>query len=571
MNALYRPGPMDYIPQFIRRKHGQEPVTYDIPVMEKYLKDTYGVTVYQEQVMLLSRLLANFTRGESDQLRKAMGKKIMAMLAELKPKFINGGKSNGHDEKVLEKIWADWEKFASYAFNKSHAACYSWVAYQTAYLKAHYPAEFMAANLTVAKDDIKDVTKFMDECKAMKISVLAPDVNESEMNFTVNNKGDVRFGLGGVKGVGEGAVEAIINERKKNGKYKDLFDFLERVNLQSCNRKTVESLALAGAFDCFDGFYREQLFTTNNKGENMLEVVMRYGNRYQQDKQAQSITLFDGFGGLGVEVQRPDLPIVPRWSSIERLNKEKELIGIFLSAHPLDEWEFEVRELCNITADELTKFESWRKPESRANATIKEELDEQTNEVRQTPNEWIQEHTDKTLHIGGIVVSSEELISQKGNPYGRYVIEDYSGSYQFSAFGETYKQYASLLKQNVYVYISGVIQQKGAHMKWFKPKPIEEAEFEFSLQQVQLIEDAQKHLNSLTLQIPIEQIQPDLIDELTEMTQQHAGLTPLRVNIFDETKQNLITFNAHPIKIDSSFYHWLKMQKLDNIFYYKVN
>jgi DNA polymerase-3 subunit alpha len=411
----------------------------------------------------------------------------------------------------------------------------------------------------------------MDECKAMKISVLAPDVNESEMNFTVNSKGDVRFGLGGVKGVGEGAVEAIINERKKNGKYKDLFDFLERVNLQSCNRKTVESLALAGAFDCFDGFYREQLFTTNNKGENMLEVVMRYGNRYQQDKQAQSITLFDGFGGLGVEVQRPDLPIVPRWSSIERLNKEKELIGIFLSAHPLDEWEFEVRELCNITADELTRFESWRKPESRANATIKEELDEQTNEVRQTPNEWIQEHTDKTLHIGGIVVSSEELISQKGNPYGRYVIEDYSGSYQFSAFGETYKQYASLLKQNVYVYISGVIQQKGAHMKWFKPKPIEEAEFEFSLQQVQLIEDAQKHLNSLTLQIPIEQIQPDLIDELTEMTQQHAGLTPLRVNIFDETKQNLITFNAHPIKIDSSFYHWLKMQKLDNIFYYKVN
>jgi DNA polymerase-3 subunit alpha len=367
-------------------------------------------------------------------------------------------------------------------------------------------------------------------------------------------------------------VEAIIQEREKNGKYKDIFDFVQRVNLQACNKKTIESLALAGGFDCFDSTYREQLLGMNSKGENFLDVLIRFGNKYQQDQTANSLSLFgDLGGGGGIDIQLPELPQVPRWSAIERLNKEKELIGIFLSAHPLDEWEFEVRELCNITADELTKFESWRKPESRANATIKDDDDEQTNEVRQTPNEWIQEHTDKTLHIGGIVVSSEELISQKGNPYGRYVIEDYSGSYQFSAFGETYKQYASLLKQNVYVYLTGVIQQKGAHMKWFKPKPIEDAEFEFSLQQVQLIEDAQKHLNSLTLQIPIEQIQPDLIDELTEMTQQHAGLTPLRVNIFDETKQNLITFNAHPIKIDSSFYHWLKMQKLDNIFYYKVN
>ena len=573
MNALYRPGPMDYIPQFIRRKHGLEPVTYDIPVMEKYLKDTYGVTVYQEQVMLLSRLLANFTRGESDQLRKAMGKKIMAMLAELKPKFINGGKSNGHDEKVLEKIWADWEKFASYAFNKSHAACYSWVAYQTAYLKAHYPAEFMAANLTVAKDDIKDVTKFMDECKAMKISVLAPDVNESEMNFTVNSKGDVRFGLGGVKGVGEGAVEAIINERAKNGKYKDLFDFLERVNLQSCNRKTVESLALAGAFDCFEGFYREQLFGSNTKGENMLEVVMRYGNRYQQDKQEQSITLFDGFGDLGIEVQRPELPIVPRWTAIERLNKEKELIGIFLSAHPLDEWEFEVREMCNITAEEMNQFDAWSSPAARAAANTKsdEDSEEEETEEKLTPNQWIEKHAGQPLHIGGIVVATEDRMSQKGNPWGKYTIEDYTGSYQFSAFGETYQRFAALLKPNVYVYLSGVMQQRGAHMKWFKPKPVEEAEYEFALQQVQLIQDAQKDLQSVTLQIPIENVQPDLIDSLSDMTQQYPGTTPLRVQIFDTIKQNVITFNASPIRMNHAFYHWLKELEADEVLQYKVN
>ena len=574
MNALYRPGPMDYIPQFIRRKHGKEPVTYDIPVMEKYLKDTYGVTVYQEQVMLLSRLLANFTRGESDQLRKAMGKKIMAMLAELKPKFINGGKSNGHDEKVLEKIWADWEKFASYAFNKSHAACYSWVAYQTAYLKAHYPAEFMAANLTVAKDDIKDVTKFMDECKAMKISVLAPDVNESEMNFTVNSKGDVRFGLGGVKGVGEGAVEAIINEREKNGKYKDIFDFLERVNLQACNRKTVESLALAGAFDCFEGFYREQLFGCNAKGENTLEVVMRYGNRYQQDKQERSISLFDDLGGFGVEVQRPELPVIPRWSAIERLNKEKELIGIFLSAHPLDEWEFEVRKLCNATAEDMNQFEAWSSPAARNSASTQnnEEKDEQEDEekIKLTPNQWIEQHAGQPLHIGGIIVAAEDRMSQKGNPWGKYIIEDYTGSYQFSAFGETYLKYAALLKPNAYVHLGGTIQQRGAQFKFFKPKPIEEAEYEFSLQQVQLIKDAQKDLHSITLQIPIENVQPDLIDALLEVTKDYPGETPLHIQIFDNIKQNVITFNASPIRMTSELFHKLQELQTDDVLQYKV-
>jgi DNA polymerase-3 subunit alpha len=565
---------MDYIPQFIRRKHGLEPVTYDIPVMEKYLKDTYGVTVYQEQVMLLSRLLANFTRGESDQLRKAMGKKIMKMLEELKPKFINGGKSNGHNEKTLEKIWADWEKFASYAFNKSHAACYSWVAYQTAYLKAHYPAEFMAANLTVAKDDIKDVTKFMDECKAMKISVLAPDVNESEMNFTVNSKGDIRFGLGGIKGVGEGAVEAIIQEREKNGKYKDLFDFLERVNLQACNRKTVESLALAGAFDGFEGLYREQLFASNAKGENMLEVLMRYGNRFQQDKQERSISLFDGFDIGGIEVQRPELPVAPRWSAIERLNKEKDLIGIFLSAHPLDEWEFEVKELCNTTAEQMQQFDAWSSPSARASASTPNEdnaEEEEEQKEKLTPNQWIEKHAGQPLHIGGIIVAAEDRMSQKGNPWGKYTIEDYTGSYQFSAFGETYQRYAALLRPNVYVYITGVIQQRGAQFKYFKPKPIEEAEYEFSLQQVQLIKEAQKDLRSITLQIPIENVQPDLIDELMDITKNNPGETPLRLEIFDTIKQNVVSFNASPIGMNYELFHQLQELVTEDKLRYKIN
>ena len=574
MNALYRPGPMDYIPQFIRRKHGQEPVTYDIPVMEKYLKDTYGVTVYQEQVMLLSRLLANFTRGESDQLRKAMGKKIIKMLEELKPKFINGGKANGHNEKTLEKIWADWEKFASYAFNKSHAACYSWVAYQTAYLKAHYPAEFMAANLTVAKDDIKDVTKFMDECKAMKISVLAPDVNESEMNFTVNSKGDIRFGLGGIKGVGEGAVEAIILEREKNGKYKDLFDFLERVNLQSCNRKTVESLALAGAFDGFEGLYREQLFASNAKGENMLEVLMRYGNRFQQDKQERSISLFDGFDIGGIEVQRPELPIAPRWSAIERLNKEKDLIGIFLSAHPLDEWEFEVKELCNTTAEQMQQFDAWSSPSARASASTPNEdnaAEEEEQKEKLTPNQWIEKHAGQPLHIGGIIVAAEDRMSQKGNPWGKYTIEDYTGSYQFSAFGETYQRFAALLRPNVYVYLTGVIQQRGAQFKYFKPKPVEEAEYEFAVQQVQLIKEAQKDLRSITLQIPIENVQPDLIDELMDITKNNPGETPLRLEIFDTIKQNVVSFNASSIGMNYELFHQLQELQMEEILTYKVN
>ena len=569
MNALYRPGPMDYIPQFIRRKQGLEPVTYDIPIMEKYLKDTYGVTVYQEQVMLLSRLLANFTRGESDKLRKAMGKKQMAILQELKGKFMEGGKANGHDEKVLDKIWKDWEKFASYAFNKSHAACYSWVAYQTAYLKAHYPAEFMAANLTVSKDDIKEVTKFMDECKEMKIQVLEPDVNESDMNFTVNSNGDIRFGLGGIKGVGEGAVEAIINERNKNGKYKDLFDFLERVNLSACNRKTVENLALAGAFDCFAGIYREQLVGINSRGENVLETLIRYGNMYQQDKVQQQNSLFGDMGNASVEIKHPELPEVPRWSALERLNTEKSLIGIFLSAHPLDEYKFEIQEMCNITAEDLNRFDAWRTPETRsaALAAITEEEEMEPDPSRETinPIDWIRQHEDLPRMFGGIVISVEEKMSKGGNKYGRYVIEDYTGNHEFVLFGTSYQQYKAVLTLNAYVLITCAIQQQGKGSSWFTPQKMDKAKYECAVLQVDPLENAHKRLDRITLDVPIDKVQPALIEDLAILCEKHEGPTPLNIYIFDETKQNAITFVAPTIRMGQDFYHWLATQQSDDV------
>ncbi|MBQ7513981.1 MAG: DNA polymerase III subunit alpha, partial [Prevotella sp.] len=344
MNALYRPGPMDYIPDFIKRKNGLEPITYPIDCMEKYLKDTYGITVYQEQVMLLSRQLADFTRGESDALRKAMGKKKKDIVDAMKPKFIEGGKKNGHNPEILEKIWADWEKFASYAFNKSHAACYSWVAYQTAYLKANYPAEFMAAIMSRRRDQITEITKLMDECKQMGISTLGPDVNESYLKFGVNQHGEIRFGLAGIKGLGDGAAQSIIDEREKNGPYHDIFDFVQRVSLQNVNRKAFEVLALSGGFDSF-GIRREDFFAQNAKGETFIETIMRYGQTYQQEKMEAQNSLFGGFDEI--EIQTPPIPKTDdRWSDIERLNKERELVGIYLSAHPLDEYKIVLNNLC---------------------------------------------------------------------------------------------------------------------------------------------------------------------------------------------------------------------------------
>lgn len=578
MNALYRPGPMDYIPQFIKRKQGIEPVTYDIPVMEKYLKDTYGVTVYQEQVMLLSRLLANFTRGESDKLRKAMGKKQMDVLASLQDKFMSGGKANGHDEKVLTKIWEDWKKFASYAFNKSHAACYSWVAYQTGYLKAHYPAEFMAANLTVHKDDIKEVTKLMDECRALGLSVLEPDVNESELSFTVNSKGAIRFGLGGIKGVGEGAVDAIISEREKNGKYTSIFDFLERVNLQSCNKKTIENLAKAGAFECFDDIYREQFFGTDEIGNTGMELLMNYGNKWQADKAVNSNSLFGDLADA-IEIKHPDLPQVPRWDTIERLNKEKDLIGIYLSAHPLDEFEFELRELCNVTTNELSQFEKWRKPEERAEAEkrIKIELaenDEEMDERPIIPSEFIAAHKNQACLLGGLITSAEQRISQKGNPYGRYTIEDYSGSYEFALFGNAYTNFGHLLLKDLYVLVQGVVQQRGAGQKWFREGPDEKAEFEFVVQSVETLNETQKKRSEgIQIRLALEAVTPELIDELADKIKENPGQGRLHVTVFNplNKQQVALTSRSLPIHVTPRFYKWLVLKRAEDVLEFAVS
>ena len=572
MNALYRPGPMDYIPQFIRRKQGTEPVTYDIPVMEKYLKDTYGVTVYQEQVMLLSRLLANFTRGESDKLRKAMGKKQMAVLASLKDKFMDGGKANGHNPETLDKIWHDWEKFASYAFNKSHAACYSWVAYQTGYLKAHYPAEFMAANLTVHKDDIKEVTKLMDECKTLELNVLEPDVNESELSFTVNSKGDIRFGLGGIKGVGEGAAEAIITEREKNGKYKDIFDFLERVNLQSCNKKTIENLAQAGAFECFDDIYREQFFGTDEWGDTGLELLMSYGTKWQADQAQNANSLFDDLDFV-VDVRHPVLPQVPRWDTIERLNKEKELIGIYLSAHPLDEYAYEVNELCNLTAAELSQFSNWRRPDSRADAEkrIKQEQLE-TEEKLLLPSEFIAAHKNQPCLFGGLIKEAEQLRSQKGNPYGRYTVEDYTGSYQFVLFGNAYTQFAHLMLKDLYVLVTGVVQQRNAGQRWFKEAPDEEAEYEFVVQQVTMLNEVQdKRTEGLSIRLSLDAVTPETIDELTDEIKASPGKARLHLSIYNplSRQQVALTSRTQSVHVTPRLYKWLREKRQEGILDFK--
>ncbi len=427
MNALYRPGPMDYIPSFIARKNGREPITYDIDCMEKYLKDTYGITVYQEQVMLLSRQLANFTRGESDALRKAMGKKKKDIVDAMKPKFIEGGKKNGHDPKVLEKIWADWEKFASYAFNKSHAACYSWVAYQTAYLKAHYPAEFMAALLTRRRSDIKEITKLMDECKAMGIATLGPDVNESIANFGVNQKGEIRFGLSAIKGMSEAASDAIIKEREANGPYDSIYSLMERIPAQAMNKKAMECLAMAGALDCFN-IKREQ-YVTPVGNDTFIGMLTRYGQQYQTAKNEAQNSLFGDFDAI--EITKPKPPQASEWSAIEKLNKERDLVGIYLSAHPLDEFAIVLQCMCNTTCAEIGRDAN------------KEELAKRD-----------------LITVGGIVTSTISKFTKNGKPMGVVTIEDFEGQGELALFGEDWGRWQGMLSEGCSVYVKMKSQER---------------------------------------------------------------------------------------------------------------
>ncbi len=492
MNALYRPGPMDYIPDFVARKHGRSPIVYDIPVMEKYLKDTYGITVYQEQVMLLSRLLANFTRGESDTLRKAMGKKLKDKLDALKPKFIQGGQSNGHDPKVLEKIWADWEKFASYAFNKSHATCYSWVAYQTAYLKANYPSEYMAAVLSRNLTNVEQLTVYMNECKRMDIKVLGPDINESMRTFSANREGDVRFGMAAVKGVGEAAVESIIAERTAGGPFKDIYDLVERINYQQVNRKCLENLAYAGAFDSIVDFHRGKFFGADARDANastFIELLMRYGQRFQAEKNNAQQSLFGGDGH--VDITRPTLPSCADWSQLETLSKEREMIGLYLSAHPLDDYKVIIDHMCKTQLTELQRLDELRGQE---------------------------------IAVAGMVVGAQNLVTKTGKPWGKFTLEDYNGSHEFALFGKDYENFRRFMFPDYFLFVRGKVQ----------PRPYNDQELEFKIISiVQLSELRDTMIREMSLRLPVERITEELVRGLTERVRAAKGETTLRLNVYD--------------------------------------
>ena len=508
MNALYRPGPMDYIPSFIARKNGKEEIKYDIPCMEKYLKDTYGITVYQEQVMLLSRQLADFTRGQSDALRKAMGKKKKAIVDQMKPMFIEGGKKNGHDPKVLEKIWADWEKFASYAFNKSHATCYSWVAYQTAYLKAHYPAEYMAANMSRNLANITEITKLMDECKAMGIETLGPDVNESRNKFSVNKGGAIRFGLAAIKGMGAAAAESLIAEREKNGPYKDIFDFVQRVNLSACNRKCFESLALSGGFDSF-GIDRERYFAQNEKGENFFDTLLRFGQAYQVSKQQASNNLFSMFADEEVEIATPKIPECERWSDIERLNRERDLVGIYLSAHPLDSYAVVLENLCSTKCPEV--------------ADKKELMDR------------------GDITVGGIVTNVRESMTKKGKPCGFVMLEDFEGSGEIALFGEAWGRWRGMFSIGASVYIKAQITQMYAGSNFY--------DFNISdIQYLQTVKD--KRIEKLTIVIDSHKISTTLVTDLCQKLSADPGPTHVYVQLDSIEDRRSITMRSKGMSVN---------------------
>ena len=507
MNALYRPGPMDYIPDFIARKKDPTKIKYDIPCMEKYLKDTYGITVYQEQVMLLSRQLANFTRGQSDTLRKAMGKKMIDKMNELEALFYDGGVKNGHDQKVLQKIWEDWKKFASYAFNKSHATCYSWVAYQTAYLKAHYPAEFMAGVMSRSLDSITDITKLMDECRSMGIPTLGPDVNESRQKFSTNKKGEIRFGISAIKGVGGAVADAIINEREKNGPYLSIFDFIQRVSLSSVNRKSVESLVLSGAFDGFNTMAREDFFAKNNKGEEFLDLLMRYGQTYQMEQMQAKVSLFGGDNA--VEISTPPIIKGEPWSDIERLNRERELVGIYLSAHPLDEYKIVLDNLCNAKCAELSDMSQFTDRED--------------------------------IVMGGIVTGIKEKFTKTGKPCGFITLEDFEGSGELALFGEEWGRWKGMFKEGCTVYITAKYQPRyrGGNM------------YEFKIQNIEYLQTVkEKAIDRITISIAADQLDNLVAEELSEIIKKYPGTTKLYVQVHDPNNKNHVLLRSGKFTID---------------------
>ena len=516
MNALYRPGPMEYIPQFIKRKHGTEKIEYVIPVMEKYLNDSYGITVYQEQVMLLSEELAGFTKGEADSLRKAMGKKKKSIMDEMKMKFLEGCKKNGHDENIINKIWSDWEAFAHYAFNKAHSTCYALVAYRTGYLKANYPAEFMAAVLSRNISDIKKITTFMDETRRMGMDVLGPDVNESDVKFTVNKDGNIRFGLGAIKGVGENAVLQLIGEREQNGLYKSIYDLVERVNLNALNKKNLEAMAVAGAFDCFGEIIRAQYFASDTRGTSFIESLIRYGNNAKTIKLSSNQTLFGESGGF--DLLKPEPVACPDWPKLEKLNREKEVIGIYLSSHPLDDFKLEIE---TFTTASLAELQSLR------------------------------DYLDREVIIAGMVTDARNGIGKNGKPYGSFTLQDYTDSFRFIMFDKDYLDNSKFMTIGYYLLVKGRVQKRR----------FRDDDVEFSIKKINLLSSVKDELiKTVTLKINPEYICREMMTELKDLIRENKGETELKFLLIDpEDKISLPMFSRTiRVRLNNEFISYLE-------------
>jgi DNA polymerase III subunit alpha len=513
MNALYRPGPMEYIPSFIARKHGAEEISYDLPEMEEYLQETYGITVYQEQVMLLSQKLAGFTKGEADMLRKAMGKKLVDLLAKLKPKFIDGGEAKGHPKEILEKIWKDWEAFASYAFNKSHSTCYAWIAYQTAYLKAHYPAEYMAAVLSNNMNDIKQVTFFMEECKRMKLNVLGPDVNESYYKFSVNKENAVRFGMGAIKGVGAGAVATIVENRKgEKGHYRSIFDMAKRIDLRAANKKAFENLALAGGFDAF-GNHRAQYFHDEGDGITFLEKAIKYAAKFQESENSSQVSLF----GEASDVQIPE-PVVPpceEWGTMEKLKREKEVVGIYISGHPLDDFQAEINYFCNAKVSDFNNQENF---------------------------------VNRELAFGGVISDVQHRVSKMGKGWAAFTVEDYWDSYEFRIFGEEYLKYQHFLVPNSFVFIKALVKEG-----WTNKETGAKGDPRLQFNNFQLLHDVMDmYARKLTIQLDINHLEEGQIDTLKDIIRAHRGDHNLNFVVYEMKEQMKVSMTSRKQKVKIS-------------------
>ncbi|MCL9968612.1 MAG: DNA polymerase III subunit alpha [Aquirufa antheringensis] len=522
MNALFRPGPMVYIPNYIARKHGREKIEYDLPEMEEYLSDTYGITVYQEQVMLLSQKLANFTKGDADVLRKAMGKKDKATIDKMKGKFMEGGAANNHPVDKLDKIWTDWEAFAQYAFNKSHSTCYGLVAYQTGYLKANYPPEFMAAVLSNSLGNIEKITFFMDECKRMGLSLLVPDVNESSRSFAVNKKGQIRFGLGAIKGVGDAAVDAIVEERQKNGEYKDIFDFVSRINVRQVNKKSLESLALAGAFDCFTEVARSHYFAIDSQDNtNFIEKIVRYSSRMAELKAEATASLFGELGaGTGNDIAQPKIPIAEPWSVMEQLKNEKEVVGVYISGHPLDEYKTEIANFCNSNTGQL---------ELRPN-------------VAQT--------------FAGIVTKVNVRTSANGNQFMIFTIEDYAGNYEFALFSKDYIQFERFIAQDRLLFINGSYQLKNRHMD----------QMVFKIQSIELLSEIlSDRTKEIKLRLDLNRLTPALLDLLQETLERNKGDKKLTLEVYDEHEKIGMDFLSRKMQVSIGKGLISELKELENV------